>query len=480
MRMINNSPLTVLEFNGTTIRICRSVTKNLKRDITHCFSFEAGDFEKDICPLIRSELKARNLKPENVVLSLPRYQVMSHFLRLPSQKEGEIKSMVDLHVLREGGYGKADKMIYDYKLVGFDRQGYALVTIFFIQRNRLERYLRILQQLNIFPVRITLNTQGLLNWSLLQFSLHQEDATRCVFLLNMDHGAFDFNVFANGHVIFSRTFTFAEGSPSDDTQRLAKEVKVSFELFRRMAADVFEWDDTLYITGPPLEYGEDIFQNVFFKQMIRVDPLKNLCVEQSLKYPAGSPCVSYASVLGLALQETRELIDMTPSELSVQIQRRKQRRSMRRLFMGMATGLSIVSLVICGWFDFKINALKKLNSELEALAPIETELRAAKNLAFLERDVLKPYSLVRIFYELYRVTPPSIFISDLDMEENRSLSIVGFSTGLALVFNYLQELKQWPSFADVRLDYVDGKEKQNIKFKIICLTKSNDKKPKML
>ncbi|HQP92154.1 MAG TPA: hypothetical protein PLU24_05715, partial [Candidatus Omnitrophota bacterium] len=53
----NQDPLTALEFNETTIRICRSITRRSRRVITHCFSFETSDFEKDAEVLIAKELR---------------------------------------------------------------------------------------------------------------------------------------------------------------------------------------------------------------------------------------------------------------------------------------------------------------------------------------------------------------------------------------------------------------------------------------
>lgn len=466
--MIKQSPLTVLEFNGTTIRVCRSQSKNLKRDITHCFSFEARDFEKDGPRLIRREFKVRGLKPENVILSLPRYQVMSHFLRLPSQKEDEIKGMVDLHVSRVGVYGKNIEMIHDYKVVGFDRQGYALVSIFFIQKNRLEKYLGILQRSDIFPSRVTLNTQGLLNWYLLESSFSRDNTAQCIFLLNIDHGVFDFNVFAKGHVIFSRTFTVFKTKPSDDAQRLAKEVKVSFELFRRRTGPWFEWDDKLYCIGPSPECEMSTFKNSFFQKVIVIDPLKRLVTKSVTAPPAGPAHVSYASVLGLALKETKETINMMPVALNIQMQNKKKERSLFRWILSLAAGLLTVSFIICAGLNLKINELEIADKKLQELGPAEAALQTAKKLKFVEQRILKPHGLMDIFYGLYKDTPVSVFISKLVIEEDRSLSIEGFSADLASVFNYLQALKQSFRFKDVRLDYVDSKEKENIRFKITC------------
>ena len=206
--MANQAPLTVFEFNGTTIRICRSIAQKPKRIVTHCFSFEVEDFDKDAQPLIAKELKTHNLRPDNVILSLPRYVTLSRFLRLPSQVDEEIKDMVSLHVSREKTFGKDKReIVYDYQKVGVDEEGRSFVSVFLIQQAKLERYLGILGRLGIFPYRVTLNTEGLLRWSSQKEKMAEEESQdRCVFFLNIDHGTFDFNAIVKGCSIFSRTF----------------------------------------------------------------------------------------------------------------------------------------------------------------------------------------------------------------------------------------------------------------------------------
>ena len=57
--MKQHSPLTVLEFNGTTIRVSRSAIFKKRRMLTHCFSFEVGDHKKNAARMIFREMKKK-------------------------------------------------------------------------------------------------------------------------------------------------------------------------------------------------------------------------------------------------------------------------------------------------------------------------------------------------------------------------------------------------------------------------------------
>jgi Tfp pilus assembly protein PilN len=470
--MLYKTPLTVLEFNGTTVRISRSIREKAKRIVTHCFSFEASDFEKEAPGLIERTMRSHRLKPEDVILALPRYAVLSRFLRLPSQNEEEIKEMVSLMVFREGGNTKENQMIYDFKRVGFDRKGYALVTVFLISRERLKKYLDILKNARIFPARVTLNTQGLLNWSKLQSLETEDQAKQCIFLLNIDHGIGDFNVFAGGYPIFSRSFILSQDP--DSGIHLSKEIKISLELFRRMGNGVLEWDERLYLTGAWKSQDAAILKNLNFKEVVPIDPVANLGDRISLANDMAGDSISYASVLGLALSPGTEAIDIAPKELTVQVRKKKEQRLLRRLMIVMVAVIFGASFLFFMMIEAKIDRLLDSKKKLRRLSSYEKAMEEDQKRFYLEEKVLKTGSLLNILDRLYDLRPTAVFITDLDIEEGVSLSIAGFSTDLISVFDFMQRLKKSPLMESVRLDYVDAKQKGSEKFRITCSISRHD------
>ena len=151
------------EFNTSTIRLCRSVLSREGRKITHCLSLEAGDSEPETPRKIRDLIKINRFKKNNFVLMLPRYIAISRFLKLPAREHKEIEEMVRLRTMRETLASDLENIIYDWRLIGHDKEGYSLVTLFIARRDRINRYLEVMEDAGIMPEFVTLNTSGFLN-----------------------------------------------------------------------------------------------------------------------------------------------------------------------------------------------------------------------------------------------------------------------------------------------------------------------------
>jgi Tfp pilus assembly protein PilN len=477
MKMQNQSPLTVFEFNGTTVRICRSVSQKSRRVVTHCFSFEAKDFEKEAGPLIAKALKAHKLKPDNVILSLPRYATLSRFLRLPSNSDEEIKDMVSLHISREKAFGndKEKEIVYDYQKVGFDEEGRALVSIFLIQKSSLKLYLEILEKLGIIPNRVTLNTEGLLRWTLRQEKNEGElGCERCFFFLNIDHGYFDFNAVVQGRSIFSRTFILSKQESLDQTQWLAKEIKLCIELFRRSFGNLFKVSDQLYLTGMGEDFKKSISWETLPWTIENLDLLDDMNLKPKLKQEMLKAGVSFASVLGLVLKEGERCIDITPAELKAKVVSRLKWLMVRQITLFVALFALILSLFVLRGIDLKTKELNVLRREMTALTPIEKTMQEAQKASFIDKEILKTHFVTDIFYEFYDLTPAAVSIMEFRLEETKTLAIAGTAQDPATVFHYLDSLKNSKFLKDVRLDYVNANPKlsgESVRFRVTASLK---------
>ena len=477
MKMQNQSPLTVFEFNGTTVRICRSVSRKSKRVVTHCFSFVAQDFEKDAGSLIAKELKAHKLRPDNVILSLPRYATLSRFLRLPSSADEEIKGMVSLHISREKTFGndKDKEIVYDYQKVGVDEAGHTLVSLFLIQKSSLRLYLGILEKLGIVPNRVTLNTEGLLRWTLRQEKEEGKlTCEHCFFFLNVDHGYFDFNAVVRGRSIFSRTFILTKQEGLDQTQWLAKEIKLCIELFRRSFGNLFNVTDQLYLTGMNEDFNKSISWETLPWTIENLDLLDDMNLKPKLKQEMLQTGVSFASVLGLVLKEGERCIDITPVELKTKVARRLKWLMVRQTTLLVAIFALILSLFVLRGIGLKTKELNVLRQGMSVLAPVEKSMQEAQRVLFIDKEILKTHLITDIFYEFYDLTPTTIFITEFRLEDAKTLAVAGATQDPATVFHYLDSLKNSKLLKDVRLDYVNANQKasgESVRFRITASLK---------
>lgn len=438
MPRIRKSPLTVLEFNSTTIRVCCSSLVKKERVVTHCFSFEVKESENETSDKIREQFKSHGLIGKEVILALPRAAAISRLLRLPARNTQEIKAMVTLQI-SSGSFGiKSENILYDWRSIGFDKEGYALVSIFLMHREKIHKYIEILNKADMRIRRVTLNTEGLIRWSKKNGDKGAGGRTRCLHLLNADHDTFDFNLFLGGYSVFSRTFAAPDSKDPAYASRLSKEVKVSWELARRLTCPYFDHDDKLYLTGMRGAFAFDDLEGFFERP-----------VETFLR---DTP-VSYAAVMGLALEEAGA-IDLTPQEVRIKNQERKKFCVMKKALRLLALALAVASVLLSLAVDRRIARAGALKKELKAQEVLEKEAQRVALVHFLKKRVYKDHLILEVFNELFRLVPPSLFLDTLKIERENDLSWTGTSPDASVLFEFLGSCERSPLFKEVRLDYV--------------------------
>lgn len=462
LEQMDLSPLTAVEFNTNTIRVCRSIQKKTGRLVTHCFYFEIPGVRQQFSKSLKGHLRRNGLKPQNVILAVPRHAAMLRFLRLPSQDKDEIDAMVGLYVRRQGSYGREGGMAYDYQLVGFDEKGYAQISVFYIQHERLQEYLGVLEESGITPVQVTLSTQGLLNLATVQSRAPDENKKRCMSFLNLDHDSGDFNIFFNGRCVFSRVFHIASGDFLQRRQWVLRELKVSQELFRHATQGCFVCEDKIYATGLTQPF-EDA-------QIYRACRWPFVDFHPQAKKNLANTSVSFASALGLVLGQSRTAIDMAPAALVRNIKHRKKERLLWRTVV-VAWGVILASsFMLVGWRETNSKRCERLRQELVLLSDDAKALTAAQKLAYFQRHIVRRPSAQEKLAALYENTPASLDLISCAIEEDGRLVLTGEGQEASAVFAFWKTLKEKPFFRDSRLVYVrqgrQGTQGQDVAFRI--------------
>lgn len=444
------SPTTVFEFSATTIRVCRCVTRRRKRILTHCFSFSQGRDEAETQGFIRAALKKNALKPENVILSLPRYAALARLRSFPTQDSSEIDQIAALYAARESSHHGDEVCVYDYQHVGFDRQGQALVQMFFIKKACVSSYMRVLKIAGITPERVTLNTQGLSYWGSSLKTNAETEVLRCVPVLNIDDHVFDFNMFVDGKTLYSRSIP----SHEMDLSVLAKEVKVSFQTCRRMSNFYPSSDTPLYVTGKTDGFDEKDFESLLSCPVETFNPVENLNTRSSLRRALKSDVVSYACAIGLALGAHSDGIDITPEELTEQKMRFSRLKSYRQFIIFATIALLLSSLFVLRLLQLKEELVSKRHSEIQRLLAFERSPYEIKKEDITRRVLSGHNEILNIFSELYRLTPASVFLTEFVIDDGDLIFMNGSCVDPELIRGYLKVLKESPFFPSASLQYM--------------------------
>ena len=106
------------------------------------------------------------------------------------------------------------------------------------------------------------------------------------------------------------------------------------------------------------------------------------------------------------------------------------------------------------------------------------EALLAQQFGKIEKDPSGGFLFSDYLYELYRLTPASIFLISLDAGSEKTLCLMGMAGDPEVIFNYLGALGRSRILKNVRLDYMEKGNKNSgtkeIKFKIIFSGENSD------
>ncbi len=454
MMKFDTHGLIAMEFNSSTVRICRSALLKNKRAVTHCFSFEAQESEPETPEKLKNHLRKNNIDPRRVILMLPRYIAISRLLRLPTCDSAQMEEMVRLRAQKESFSIGFENMIYDWRTVGFDKDGYALVSIFIVRKDRVNGYLSVMEKAGIIPEFVTLNTSGFLNMSF--------EPDKHAYMLNADKGIVDFNVLLSGQVIFSRTFLLPEQKGPEYFARLSKELKVSFGLLRRLPGYFFEHEEKLYLTGVLDGLDEEDLKNCLNRPYEIYRPKERL--------PENHP-VSFVAVAGMVLSGVNSAIDLTPPEHKHRLKKDRLRILLKRLSYFCVVIYLGASLAISISINIKLKKIEGLQSELRSEFPLEKEARQFELMKTINAGALKDINFIAPVDELYRIAPEGVYLDSFEIGKNGEVSLKGSAPCAATVLEFLARLREGVFFKNTRLDFIntrDKKDRSRVSFKMLC------------
>ncbi|MFB3919288.1 MAG: type IV pilus biogenesis protein PilM [Candidatus Velamenicoccus archaeovorus] len=463
-----HSPLYVLEFSGSSLQCCRSEMRRRSRRLTHCFIVRDREGVLNNPRVLARHFRKHGFRPIDPIVVIPRHLASVQTLRLPSQDKHELEEMVRLHISRNSGPA-GEEVVYDYQFAGLDAQGYALVHVYSLPKSRLEYYLIVLKKMGLNPSLVTFNVEGMGRWLLLQ-KASREATGRSLCLLNAGPDGFDFNVFCDGRIYFSRSFSFSPITGLERASLLLREIKMSLELCRRLGGVEFIFDKKIYVAGSfsPEELqalkSHSFFDAVVIEDVIQAgNPfLRSLPAEERL---------SFASSLGLAMNPENGCMDMRPPECKAEARGRAVGRWWHHgafLFCG---------LVFILWFLYAAkvvrdaDAFTRLRHEMAAQKDVMTIGDAVARGVWVENHFVATGIYKEILSVLGRHSDENIMIDELRVQGGAKISLKGSGKDMTHVLDYVKSLKSERVFQKARLEYlIQNKDAQTggpVSFKVV-------------
>ena len=452
-------------FSGREKRVSRIVIK------------EIGSLSDNAIARTISNL-SRELKIDSrfLIISIPRHFATTRNLELPSTNPTEIRDMIELQIGKYTPYTR-DEVISDYQIQDSNTEGYSRVMLVIVHRDIVERYLKILEGAGLKTERISLSSEGLLNW--LGFAYKQGRGDKPYALIDVDYDISDFEVILKDKLIFSRSislgFLQSIGKMDEWQRKFIEEIKHSIYAYQNEMID--KEISKIVISGADMviiDLDEGVLKERFGLPVEIIFPSKNIPMTKEAldSYEAGIRNTSISALFGLALTMDKQKINLIPQELQIEKGVKERGRQLYRLGIYLVFILVTISSIFLGRIYKKERYLNQLRQEarriqekVERLENMLDEIRTMKKRSRTKNTVLN------LLYEIHRVISPEIYLISINFDGEKRLTLRGTSNSMSEIFKFINALEESKYFQDVKTKFVTKhkvKGKELTDFEIIC------------
>ncbi len=444
-------------------------------------SFEPSRSSENALSRLTQKVKENKWLNEPCYLVLPRHEITSRIITLPSQDIEEIKNMVSLSAEEFVPYSLEEIQISQCILETLpDSQSRVFVAI--AHRDLIHEKIKILHDIGWEPSGILVSTGLLINSA--PEILKKSKSTHTLFV-HLALAGIEVGIFDNNTLRFSRgvrtswesgepttTHNIPEdkneevildpfrssvgitpseenvdekglGSSADITHEVLREIRTSINSYQRETETEVSID-TVYISSdfpinPQLKEELNKFLDI---PCVFLSVNDYPFLQSSDDLPKPIP----ATLLGVALslyQDKPLVIDLLPEELQITHKFRELSKHIKRVaILG-----SILILSLVGWFIESVYQRQRLIRELEGkVAELEPNARGIaekrQQLQILRREVAKSGSFLNYLARITEATPPRVNMNMVSYRRTEGINIWGRAKTIDDIHTFAENLRR--------------------------------------
>ncbi|MBU2540440.1 MAG: PilN domain-containing protein [Candidatus Omnitrophica bacterium] len=469
-----------VELNHDSIKIAQAESILGKPKFTHLFYSRVGDLsKKETQGKIRSLLSKEQIEITNCLLCLPRHNVTTRYLKLPSLEEQEIEKMLMLQIPKLLPYAPGE-ILSSYKKITSDSEGYTYCIVILAQENLVRRYLSFLKAIGIEASSVILSSEVCAHW--LRFINKVNIKNETIVLIDVDTSSVDIMIINGGELIFTRSFS----RELQDTQGLSWQNKLQDEIRRTLETaekEIGKQNITrLILSGSRLatkDTDKALSEN-FSRPVEIISRLEEECIKSqaSIAKTLRESDTSFTSVMGAAVSRQNFSINLLPADI-------KARLNWQRLKKERVKCISLVLLIIAFSFGLfvkhiydKQRLLKTLEQKIATLLPEATmREKISSRLEIIREQLKSKVFTAQLIKEIYTIIPDKIYLNSLSIQKDEILIIKGQADKLSNVFTLVGALEKSTYFQDVRVRYATKRKVKTVEitdFQIDCPLKDSE------
>ncbi|MFH0986378.1 MAG: pilus assembly protein PilM [Candidatus Omnitrophota bacterium] len=411
------------------------------------------------------------LNKQNVEVFIPRHQVTVRMLELPATDPKEISDMIALQVGKQTPYAR-EEILFAHKIIEAGVSGYTRVMLAIVARNIVHERMEVLSKAGLTVRRVAISSEGVLNWFRETYPGDMKlQSPQAILLIDVDSNYSDFIVIRNGRMVFTRNILIGANHLTQETggwhEKLVTELKLSLERCHVEEKNAQIVKAYLSGAGPNIKGLDGVLSAALGVGVENTDPLKDFYSQSVIKNSRDENLkfVSMTQLLGVSLDDKESFMDLTPPEQKVQSvmeRKTKQLTVMGLLIVAIVTGISFLCLTNVHTQSAYLEKLKKTISHTAEEAERIDKMRVVIDL--VEERLDSRGSSLGFIEEIYRLTPKEISLTDIDIDEKRTVVLKGCGAAMSDVFKYVKILEGSDLFENVKTAYTRIKNDKDAKF----------------
>jgi Tfp pilus assembly protein PilN len=401
---------------------------------------------------LRALLKTARMAGASVIGVLPREQVITRLVKLPSTDPGEVGPMVELYAKAQLPYPRAQTVV-DFHVLR-QEEGFSTVAVIACQRELVDRHLAVLREAGLEPALLTLSSWGVLGWyRRLQRSAERPAIEEPALVINVDDARTDLVLVRRERLLLSRSVGQGAADWADAgeaVELLALEVERSRAAIQKDLPDVEMRSLVLTGMGELPAWSEQLAQRLGLPSSV-VEGRRPL---QGWVGPMTTP-ISTVVVGGLACGPDGRVLNLNPPEIRQQARHRRQVRELS------AVGALTVGVLVLGACGLALQGFRHRRHAVrleQALGQVEPAARAVQEQTRSVQLVAELLDKRRRFAEtlagVFGATPATITLESLAFDgPRRELLLRGTAGSTQAVLDYIAQLERLEGVDAVQLKY---------------------------
>ena len=416
-------------------------------------SFAANSGTEVAAVALKTALTSFNRKLP-VICVIPANAATAKNIEVPSSDPEEIKSIINLQVSRHTPYSREEVLI-SYINLGLNAQHNTRLLLVIVHRDMVKERISVLESAGLGVDNIIFVPEAEARFYAKALNLKKEALPAGV--IDFSLNSTSYLVISKGTLLFERNIPIGIKAMMEGTEAQAKlqdELKKSMEAF--IQEDGNEAPSSYVVTTtheavknclPALKEALNVeFQMTPFSNFIKC----SADVRRKLQNEFGDD--SFLDVVAPALTAAKCEINLMPEEMILKKKVESQSKEVSKSGVAAVIIMVLVGAMIMSNIYFKATYLdRNLRQQFAPqIAQVEV-LQEKMNKIKLVRGYIKERMVsLDIIHELSAITPNSVYLSNISVDDEGTVIIDGVANSMSEVFSYVKSLDDSTMFKDAK------------------------------